>query len=224
MTPALTKPRTRMTVADLYERFGPIPLDRIRFDPWPGTATEQDVLDIYQREKRRCELVDGILLEKDMGYPESMLAMALGTFLYGWVHPRKLGIVAGEAGMVRLASGLVRIPDVSFVSWDKLPNRRIPREPIPNLAPDLAVEVLSPSNTAREMANKLREFFQSGVRIVWVIDPRARTVAVYTSPQHSVTLTADQTLDGGDVLPGFTLPLQELFAELDEEAPPPTAK
>jgi len=224
MTPTLERPRTQLTIGDLLDRFGPIPLRRIRLSPLPGTATEQDVLDIYGREKRRCELVDGILVEKDMGLLESMLAISLAQFLYAWVKPRKLGIVAGEAGMIRLASGQIRIPDVSFLSWESMPNRRIPREPIADLAPDLAVDVLSPSNTPQEMANKIREFFESGVRLVWIVEPRARTVAVYTRADRCVTLTADQTLDGGDVLPGFTLPLQELFAELDEEGPPPATK
>jgi Uma2 family endonuclease len=117
--------------------------------------------------------------------------------------------------MVRLASGLVRIPDVAFVSWDRLPGRRVPVEPIPGLAPDLVVEVLSESNTEGEMARKRREYFTAGVRIVWLIDPEGRTVEVFVSEDQSTVLDEGQTLDGGNVLPGFTLLLGELFAELD---------
>src|SRR6266566_4083084 len=100
---------------------------------------------------------------------------------------------------MRLSSGLVRIPDVSFVSWDRLPGRRVPDVPIPDLAPDLAVEVLSESNTAEEMAIKRREYFTSGTRLVWQIDPVTRTAEVFTSLDQSVTLDESQALDGGDV-------------------------
>jgi Uma2 family endonuclease len=111
--------------------------------------------------------------------------------------------------------GLVRLPDVGFVSWDRLPGRRVPDEPIPNVVPDLAVEVLSPSNTAREMSRKRGEYFRAGVRLVWEIDPRTRTARVYTSETVFTDLTAGDELDGDPVLPGFRLPLAVLFAELD---------
>ena len=84
--------------------------------------------------------------------------------------------------------------------------------------PDLAVEVLSESNTAEEMARKLREYFAAGVRLVWMIDPRDRTATVFTGPELSRMLDETHTLDGGDVLPGFQLPLRDLFAELDLQA------
>jgi Uma2 family endonuclease len=111
--------------------------------------------------------------------------------------------------------GLVRIPDISFISWDRLPSRYYPKEPIPNLAPDLAVEVLRESNTAKEMKRKLQEYFAVGVRLVWFADPKARTVEVFTAADRSTTLEENQTLDGGDVLPGFALPLAALFDRLD---------
>jgi Uma2 family endonuclease len=119
---------------------------------------------------------------------------------------------------MRLFPGLVRIPDVAFASWDRFPERRVPSVPIPDLAPDLAVEVLSQSNTADEMARKRREHFAAGVRLVWMIDPRTRTATVFTGPDQSTALDESQALDGGDVLPGFLLPLRELFAELDIRA------
>jgi Uma2 family endonuclease len=204
-----------LTIADLLQRFGPMRLKRIRFNPWPGTATEQDVLDILVKEDRLFELMDGILVEKAMGFPEAFLAAALIRILGNWVSPRKLGAVAAPDGMMRLAAGLVRIPDVSFIRWDRFPNRQVQPDPIPNLSPDLAVEVLSPSNTDAEMGQKLRDYFGSGTQLVWFVDPRQRTVTIYTAPDESVVLREDQTLDGGAVLPGFTLPLRELFAELD---------
>lgn len=210
-------PAVPETLADLVEQLGGISLERIRFRPLPGMATEQDVLDVERRENRLCELVDGVLVEKAMGFRESALACALIEFLRAFVRPRNLGLVTGEAGMLRLSSGLVRIPDVAFVSWGRLPERGMPSEPIPDLAPDLAVEVLSESNTEGEMERKLREYFEAGVILVWLIDPKSRTVTVYTAVDQFVVLNERQTLDGGPVLPGFSLPLVDLFAELDRQ-------
>ncbi len=203
---------SNMTVAELLERFGPMPAERIRTNPPPGTATEQDVIDIEKRESRLCELVDGVLVEKTIGYYESYLALRLGHFLAGFVERHRLGVVVGADGMMRLAAGLVRIPDVSFVSWNQLPGHRVPRVPIADLAPDLAVEVISPSNTSREMERKLQDFLAAGVRLVWYVLPEPQEIHVYTAGRHDV-LTIGQELSGGDVLPGFVLPLWRLFEE-----------
>jgi Uma2 family endonuclease len=146
-----------------------------------------------------------------------MLAMALGMYLNAFVMPRNLGFVSGEAGMLQLFAGSVRIPDLAFVSWARLPDG-FPTEPIPLLAPDLAVEILSRTNTPREMARKRRDYFRAGVRLIWEIDPRDRTITVYTSLRKSRVLQAGDVLDGGEVLPGFTLPLTDLFAQLDRQA------
>jgi Uma2 family endonuclease len=208
-------PSTSWTAVDLARRFGPIPLSRIRWNPTPGSATEEDVLEIERHEGVLCELLDGILVEKPMGYRESILATALIVFLREFVDPRKLGSVAGEAGMIKLALGMVRIPDVSFIFWDRFPNRQLPSEPIPLVAPDLAVEILSGGNTLEEMARKRREYFDAGTQLVWMVDPQARTVTVYTSIEQCAVLHENQTLEGNPVLPGFALPLSRLFCELD---------
>jgi Uma2 family endonuclease len=146
-----------------------------------------------------------------MGFYESYLAMRLGRFLLAFVEQHDLGIVAGEAGMLRLAPGLVRIPDVSFVSWARLPQRHIPRQPIPDLVPDLAVEVLSAGNTPREMDQKLQEYFAAGVRLVWYVLPDRQEVHIYTAPDQREVITADDNLHGGEVLPGFYLPIRQLL-------------
>ncbi len=206
---------TIKTMADLLDRLGGIPLNRIRFRPSIGGATVQDVIDIRRQEGKLCELLDGVLLEKVMGFIESALAGLLIEVLRAFVVPRNLGIVTGPDGTIELMSGLVRIPDVAFISWDRLPARRYPTAPIPQLAPNLAVEVLSRSNTPGEMSVKRQDYFTAGVELVWEIDPDARTVAVYTSATDITTLSETDTLDGGTVLPGFKLSLQHLFAELD---------
>ncbi len=206
------------TLADLLHHLGDIAPDRVRYQPLPGTATEQDVLDIQAHEGRLCELVEQVLVEKAMGFRESCLAIALGAELRRFVRPRNLGLVTGADGMMRLAPGLVRMPDVGFIACGRLPARRMPSEPIPGLAPNLAVEVLSASNTPGEMARKRREYFEAGVQLVWLIDPEARSATVYTDLENAVILSETDVLDGSLVLPGFSLPLQDLFAELDLEA------
>jgi Uma2 family endonuclease len=200
------------TIADLLRRLGNIPARRVRLHPMPGTATEKDVIRILDEENRPCELVEGTLVEKAMGYEESAIAAYLITCLNNFVLPRKLGIVTGESGAVRLFPGLVRIPDVAFASWDCFPGRKRPKTPVPHLAPDLVVEILSKSNTKLEMARKLGEYFQAGVRLVWLVNPKTQTARAYTAVDQLVLLKGDQALDGGDVLPGFSLPLRELFA------------
>jgi Uma2 family endonuclease len=201
------------TIGDLLKRLGDIPADRVRLHPTPGTATEKDVIAILDRENRPCELVEGTLVEKPMGLDESDIAGLILTALNIFVRPRKLGMVTGEAGTLRLFQGLVRIPDVAFISWDHFPNRKRPKTSIPLLAPDLVVEVLSKSNRKAEMDRKLREYFSAGVRLVWIVDPRKRTARVYTAVDQSVLIKEGQSLDGGAVLPGFVLPLSELFAD-----------
>lgn len=201
-----------MTVADLLEKLGGVPPERVRMKPLPGTAMEEDLIAIQDRENRNCELIDGVLVEKPLGYLESSLALWIVMLLGDYLKQHDIGNLAGESGPTRLMPGLVRIPDISFISWDRLPGRTVPSEPILGLAPDLAVEVLSPSNTKREMDLKVREYFLAGVRLVWLVDPRKRTVRVYTAPDRSVRLTEGQALDGGDVLPGLRLPLREVFA------------
>jgi Uma2 family endonuclease len=206
---------TFQNAAELVERLGNIPLERICFTPPPGTATERDLLTALRRNDRLYELVDGTLVEKTAGLSESMIALLISRRIGNFAEEYDLGIPAGADGTVRLLKGLVRIPDVSFFCWDKLPGRVFPSKPIPDLAPDLAVEVLSKTNTPEEMERKLREYFLAGVRLVWMIDPRKRTAAVYTAPDGpSATLDETQALEGRKVLPGFTLPLAELFARL----------
>ena len=117
-------PRKTWTVADLYRRFGPIPFERIRQNPPPGCGTVDDVVRLNDHEDRLYELVDGILVEKTVGHrgilhrredPEHSSTTSS--------EPRGLGLVAGEGGMFQLDINLVRIPDVSFISWERMPGR-----------------------------------------------------------------------------------------------------
>ena len=202
------------TLADLLERLGGVPLDRIRFRPF-GTATLQDVLEVQQREGRLCEVVEGVLLEKTVGCNESSLAVFLSGLLNAFVISRNLGIVTGPDGTVELRADLVRIPDVAFTSWDRLPGRRRPAAPVPNVIPNLVVEILSRANTAGEMALKRDDYFSVGVQLLWEIDPELRRIVAYTSPTVSVVYGTADLLHADAVLPDFVLCVRELFAELD---------
>ncbi len=206
------------TLADLLNRLGDVPLDRLILSPAPGLAVKSDVIDVRERGNRLCELVDGVLVEKPIGFRESILAAALAQFLREFVVPRDLGHVSGADGMVRFARGLARIPDAAYFAWQSFPDGQLPAEAIPDLVPDLAVEVLSGSNTPGEMQRKLKEYFGSGVSLVWVVSPDERTIPVQNSEAESRLLREDDILDGGHLLPGFQLSLSRLFSELDREA------
>ena len=204
---------TDWTLADMLVHLGGIPLERIRMYPPPGMATEKDVLQAKSRFNRICELIDGVLVEKTVGYYESLIAATIIQLLGRFLEARDLGIVLGEAGTLRILPTQVRVPDVSFINWDKFPNRQLPGEPVPAVAPDLAVEVLSPGNTEAEMQRKLHDYFSAGVRLVWYVDPRTRTAKAYTAEDQCVELGEQDSLSGGEVLPGFELPLPGLFAK-----------
>lgn len=219
MPKALDNRAPEMTASALARLLGPIPLSRIRTSPLPGTATEEDVVRIHEREGRLYELTRGILVEKAMGFEESVIAIWISHHLCALVSEHKLGLISGEGGMVKLDFGLIRIPDVAFTSWERLRAAKGLKEPVPLLVPDLAVEVLSRGNTKKEIDLKVAEFFAAGVRLVWIVDPRKRFVRVLTAPGAETLLRETDTLDGGDVLPGFSVAVREIFAQADQIPP-----
>ncbi len=207
------------SLADRISDLGGIEASRIRSTPAPGSATIPDLIRAQAEDGRLYELVDNTLVEKAMGWQESLLAMVLAQWLRNFLDNHDLGVVTGPDGMSRLFGDTVRGPDVALVSWSRMPGGRLPTDPIPDLVPDFVIEVLSISNTRSEMARKRREYFQAGVRLVWMIDPRRRTVAVFTAAE-SVTIAAEHDrIAGGDVLPGWEVDLEKLFAELDRRSP-----
>ncbi len=203
------------TVADLIRRLGDIPPERILWNPIPGTATEADALRLNDGEpKRLVELIDGILVEKAVGLRESFLASWLIVQLGGYVNPRKLGLVGAPDALIRILPAQLRLPDVSYFPWKTLPKGEA-HASIGKIAPALACEIISDSNTPREIQRKLKEFFSAGTKLFWVIDPKTETIEVYTKPTKPKTLTTADTLDGGRVLPGFSLSIADLFGYLD---------
>ncbi len=214
----LLSPTVERTVADLVADLGDIPLERIRLHPPIGTATEEDLIqnnDVLR--KVRCELIDGILVEKaTVSYLENRLAAVLTCYLHLFLTQSRLGAVFTEGALYKLIDGNFRLPDVTVCLKDKYPKGKVDRIPYADFAPDLAVEVLSKSNTPREIDRKLRELFEAGTHLIWVVDPAKRTVAVYTSPDHVVLLVEQDTLTGGDLLPGFELCIAEWFRQAEE--------
>jgi Uma2 family endonuclease len=122
------------------------------------------------------------------------------------------GVVLTDAGFVLSERPpTVRIPDLAFVSESRIPDAA-DRDGFWHFAPDLAVEVLSPSNSASDMHQKIMEYFSAGARTVWVVDPRLRSVTVHDSASSAHFLVGDAALDGASILPGFRLELSSLFA------------
>ena len=202
------------TIGQLLEQLGDIPPSRVLLKPTPGKATEADLLRTIERKGRLCELVNGTLVEKPMGYDEGSLSIRIGHLLASFLDEHDLGNLSGSDGTMRLMPGLVRVPDVSFTRWNKFPEGRRSAGPITDFGPDLAVEILSASNSKAEMRRKVREYFVSGTELVWLVDPVSRTIVVYTSPDETVALSESDTLEGGAVLPGFSVAVERIFRGL----------
>jgi Uma2 family endonuclease len=161
------------------------------------------------------EVVEGQVVEKEMGARELEIASMLGHLLGGFARANRLGRAVVEfIFRINIPNNLQRRPDLAFVSHARWPvNRRVPNVPVWDMVPDLAVEVISPSNSAYDVQKKIHEYFEAGVVRVWVIYPDQAEVYVYSSPTQIQVIQSGQTLDGGDLLPGFQLPVAALFED-----------
>ena len=196
------------TLGEFLEILGDVdPADVLR-EPLPGTGTEADLLKL---EHKLFELIDGTLVRKSMGVHESIFAGIIAALLSAWNDEVNAGVVTVPDGGFRLAPGLVRLPDVSFTAWKSLPSDTAHLQPVADYCPDLAIEVVSVSDRPGARQRKLREYFAHGTRIVWVFDPKICVVTVHTSAAASTMLIRTDTLDGGELLPGFSLPLSRVF-------------
>jgi Uma2 family endonuclease len=208
-------PPTQWTLADVQAHLPGLPPNRIRSYPSPGTATEADVLEAEARSGRICELIDGTLVEKATTSLESRLAAELIYFIRRYLEVNDLGTLLAGDGYLTILPAQIRAPDVSFIRWERFAGRKPPKAAIYAVAPDLAVEILSEGNTPEEMDRKLREYFLAGVRLVWHIEPKTRNARAYTAEDAGTEVGSNDSLAGGDVLPGFTLSLAQLFARVD---------
>ncbi|MEZ2235074.1 Uma2 family endonuclease [Microcoleus sp.] len=168
------------------------------------------------RDGHRYEIVNGELIDMGNrsakhGYVCSILMILLG----GYVRIQKLGAMFDSSTAFKMKSGNKRSPDVSFMAKERLQGLEELPDGFLEGAPDLAVEILSPSNTVAEIHNKLVEYFENGARLVWVINPKEKYVLVYRSSQEpDRLLKSADSLDGEEIVSGFTLPVAELFQKL----------
>ena len=198
------------SLADLVGGLGGIPLERIRLYPAPGTATEEDVV-----QTRCCELLDGVLVEKAMGWEESTWAALLIQILGRYLVENPIAIIAGADGLTRLAPGRVREPDVAVYLLNRFPGGKAKPQAICDRPPNWAIEILSRSNTLKEMEIKRQHYFEAGVQRVWIVDPRSRTVEDWSSPTLMHSLMAQDVADLDSILPGLQLKIGDWFELVD---------
>jgi Uma2 family endonuclease len=168
------------------------------------------------------EIVNGEYREIErMGAYEGTLASYLNHLVNAFAVPKKLGLAVNEVlFLLRAEPELQRRPDVAFVSYDRWPDQPDAPGDTWDTVPDLAVEIVSPTNRAAEIDAKIGDYFEAGVRQVWVLYPRSRRTFVFTSPTETTVYGSGDGVPGGDVLPGFELRIDDLFAPLTK----PTAK
>ena len=162
----------------------------------------------------KYELVAGRLRKMTpAGSLHGVVGMRLAIALGAYVDDQHLGVLFAADTGFKLASNpdTVRAPDIAFVARERIPAGGIPTAYWPG-APDLAVEVLSPTDVRSEVDEKIDEYLRSGVRLVWFVNPFERGVTVHRPGKRPLVLEEHDSVDGGDVLPGFSYPLARLFA------------
>jgi Uma2 family endonuclease len=174
------------------------------------TAEEfEQFTNLPENQERRFEFIDGEIIEVPSNPLSSQIAIIIAAALLMFVRPRKLGRVTGEQGGYMVAGSRLA-PDAAFIAKEK-PFAEKGYNPSP---PDLAVEVVSPTDEPADLETKLQKYDEAKV-LVWVVRPKLQTVDIHTPGQPKRTLTLTDTLDGGDVLPGFTLAVKDIFPEDD---------
>ena len=167
-------------------------------------------------EPHRFELIDGQLVERGIGAESSGIALELMVRVREFLRVNPLGLVFGADCGYRLfpdRPNLVRFPDGSFVRRGRLPDEKRPSGHVP-FAPDLALEVVSPNDEACDLMEKIEEYIGAGVPLIWVVYPRTKRVLVFRTSGQVTRLTETDTLQGEDVLPGFSCPVADLFVGL----------
>ncbi len=160
----------------------------------------------------RWELLDGVMIEMSPpGAQHGGIAVRIVEILGPYVRTNHLGRLFVETGYIlRRGPDTVRAPDVSFVRSERIPPGGVPRS-FWNIPPDLAIEINSPDNTTAEMQARIRDFLEAGARLVWVMYPGTRTIQVIQSLLERREFGPGDTLEGGDVIPGFSCPVAAFF-------------
>ena len=198
------------TLADFLHDIGDIDPARVLLARF-GRATVADVVEIEERTDRLFELVDGALVEKCVRFRESIISKALCYRISSFVSRKKMGVVTEADGMIELLPNLVRMPDVALhYSWKRFP-KGMPTDPCPRLCPDVAIEFVCTCQREGELRRKRQEYFESGVKALWLIDESQTTVTVYNRVDRARTFGRGEVVSTGKVLPGFSVELDALF-------------
>lgn len=219
MSQTKTNRRAFRNCGELLDQLGGIPPWRVCLNPLPGTATSRDLIRARGTYGGACEMIDRVIVEKPRDHLKAYLVAVLAGYLGKYLDGNNLGFLYGSGGWVRLARGVVRSPDLCFTPWSRMAEKRVPWAQIAKEVPELVIDLPTAANTRAELTRKLKDYFANGVRLVWVIHPRRFTAEVYTAPDRKHTIPESGTLDGGDVLPGFRLPLAKLFERLEKPKP-----
>jgi len=174
------------------------------------SATEADLL-VMPRDGRKYELVDGEIRVTPGGARHGRVSVNLVVRLDSAVRARRLGYVFDSSTGFRLPGGNVRSPDVSYVAVGRFPQDEELPKGFPDIAPDLAIEVLSPEDRSRDVLDKVGEYLEAGVRLVLVVDPERRRVNAYRALTEVATSGVDDVVDLGEVVPGFAFRLREIL-------------
>lgn len=177
--------------------------------------TADDVWEMAQDNDKHFELIEGIIFRMaPTGFLHGTTTNELARVFSNHIKEHKLGTVTAAETGYRLSDNTVIAPDIAFIRAD-----RVPKEPVEGylpFAPDLAVEVMSPSNNASEMSRKIDLLMQHGTQLIWIVHPTTKAIDVYSADGDIVKvsfLKLADTLTGGVVLPDFTLKLSELFTD-----------
>jgi Uma2 family endonuclease len=176
----------------------------------PKPLTADDLLKMG--DIGRCELIYGeLVMMSPAGYEHSVIANRIGRFLTEFVEDNDLGaVLAAEAGYkIESKPDLVRAPDASFIRKDRLPKTAL-KKYFPGV-PDLAVEVISPGDTRREIAEKVNMWLAHGTTSCWVLDPDSRTVTIHRAGHKAMRLTARDRIENEPILPGFVLDIARIY-------------
>jgi len=174
-------------------------------------AEFQEIEALPENADKTLELIAGEIVEKVASFTPSKISSRIIYHFTGYLIERPIGYVTGEAGGYIMSGEDTYNPDVGYISKERLPEEPPREAPVP---PDLAVEVKSPTDSKRKMRLKAEKYLAYGTNIVWLIFPKERMVEVYKSGEEDVeNIGIDGTLDGGDILPGFTLKVRDIFPE-----------
>jgi Uma2 family endonuclease len=174
------------------------------------TWTDEE-LEALPKDGHKYELLEGELIMSPVHENHGMLCVLIGSALFNFVMPRGLGRVYDSSTGFRLAPDLLLCPDVSFVSKERLQTIRLAPDKFLAGAPDLVVEVISPSDRIRQVHRKLDLYFEHGAKLAWLVNWRKQTVQIYTADSIESLTSLDDVLTGGLVLPGFKCKLRKIF-------------